>query len=290
MTLAPLFYQISSVPVEGGLPSPSKPVLSVVNDGTGNSVTIIITSDVAVNNQIKYKQDGGSLWLDGVSVLGSNSVQQTGLIKNRKYTFICVSDNGINFSLPSNPKDIFVATEGDGYASGSAKILKSSLLNKIVKRSTASSKEFQITNGFILVENKDISENDSDYNPFTEEDNDETTHSSSLFFETVFTGEIDIVSKFDLLRNTGGNLESGDIIITLDIEEVELKGLSIDRIERAYGVKVLEPQFVNKKGVVLSVDADIYKIKSVVPQMIQNRMTDIEISLYKEAIQNDEKS
>lgn len=264
----------------------ASPTFTLTNDGSGTSVTLTITSVIGATNTVYYMEDGSSVWLTGLNRTGSGTLQQTGLLPNKYYIFIVVSVSGAETSLPSNPQKVFTSKTGGGYAAGTAKILKPALLKKIVKRSIKASKEFQIVNGFILMEDRTVATNASDINPFANEDQ-EPDNATPLAgpYELVFSAELDIVTEFEIQNMPAGITQVGDIMLTINVEELEAKSLNKARVDAAKGIKVMEPQAVNKLGQVLNVSSGIYAIKGCVYQLLQNRMTDLEIYLSRQQVQ-----
>lgn len=79
---------------------PAPPSLSVVNDGTGTSVTAVVAGDPGATHQLLYWLRTGSAWTAGATRVGDGTIVQTGLTPGALYFFVAVSDNGES-SLPS---------------------------------------------------------------------------------------------------------------------------------------------------------------------------------------------
>lgn len=258
----------------------NKPVIDVTNDGNGSSVTLTIISDVGVTNKIIYKELNGNAWINGASRVGSGSLQQTGLIKNRTYTFVCYSEDADSNSEPSDPVDISVLEASLVISNTSAKVLKPKLMKRIAKRITAASKEFEITNGFIIKFNGYVDNTDpslENFNPFTNEGND--TGSSLIAREVTFSAELDVVNPINLQNFVGGDIEIGDLLVTINSSEMMQKNITYENIKEALSVIVKMPNSVDQYGQTVTVVPGEYKIKALLPQMFQNFMNDLQIVL-----------
>lgn len=88
--------------------TPTKPTLSVVDDGTATSATATVDGDSGATNQLYYRSSGSAAWTTGLSRTGDGDIQQTGLSVGY-YEFICVSTVGGVPSLPSNPAFVTIA-------------------------------------------------------------------------------------------------------------------------------------------------------------------------------------
>lgn len=87
--------------------APNAPTLSVVNTGTGTSVTATLAGDAAVTHRLFYKKRADAAWTTGLTRSGDGIITQTGLTANNRYEVIAVSDNG-DYSLPSAPASLDV--------------------------------------------------------------------------------------------------------------------------------------------------------------------------------------
>ena len=88
---------------------PTAPELSVVNDGTGTSVTATVTSDAGVTNTLYYRNLGDTEWTAGNTRIGSGTIAQGSLTNGTWYDFIVVSDDAGTLSLPSACIGVYVS-------------------------------------------------------------------------------------------------------------------------------------------------------------------------------------
>ncbi len=89
--------------------SPTEPELSVVNDGTGTSVTAAVVSDAGVTNTLYYRTLADSAWTEGADRIGSGDIAQAGLTNGTWYDFVVVSDDAGILSLPSACVGVYVS-------------------------------------------------------------------------------------------------------------------------------------------------------------------------------------
>ena len=110
-----------------GPATPATPTISVVNDGTGTSVTATIASDSSVLNQLFYKAQADALWTAGEVKTGPGDLQQLGLAPLTLYQIQVVSAHSVTgrFSLPSNLCEVMVLA-------GAATLIKEAIGARIV--------------------------------------------------------------------------------------------------------------------------------------------------------------
>ncbi|MGD8237838.1 MAG: hypothetical protein PVH68_04760 [Armatimonadota bacterium] len=93
--------------------APGEPDLTIVNDGTGTSVTATVDGDAGVTNTLYYRQADEDDWTQGSARAGDGDIQQTGLSNDTWYEMVCISTSGGVKSVPSNPVGIYCTDDAD---------------------------------------------------------------------------------------------------------------------------------------------------------------------------------
>jgi len=174
---------------------------------------------------------------------------------------------------------------------GTARTLSPRLLNRIASRITAAGEELQIFESFVLVE-KDIQGviTDSNYNPFTGEDSpgsEDLSGDQYAVKETTFSAELDIITLEDMQRTAAGDIHIGDMFLTVNSNEMVLRGFNLTRLRNALYIKISINIDINKYGAPVTVNQGKYQIFQVIPDMIRNRMMEVELRLRPFATERD---
>lgn len=119
---------------------------AIVNDGTGNSVTLTITPSTDPNytqTRINYRLlNEFSVWSDGGVYVGAAGVQGTvqvsGLTNNRLYEFIVYAELVSNNSPPSISRQVFCTSHTQP------------IIERITENIKASLEMIQVSNGYLL--------------------------------------------------------------------------------------------------------------------------------------------